>query len=63
MVTQKILRTFQGKKVFLVKKNIRFVTALDLIKCLNPSTHGGGGALYALLFFALYSKGLHATHT
>ena len=36
MVTQNMLHTHEGKQVSLEKK-IRFVTALDLIKCLKGS--------------------------
>ena len=35
MVTQNILRTHE-RKIRLLEKNIRFVTALDLSKCLKP---------------------------
>ena len=34
MVTQRMLRTYERKKI-LSKKNIRFDTALDVYKCLK----------------------------
>ena len=34
MVTHNMLRMHEGKEVFLKKKNIRFVTAIELIKSL-----------------------------
>ena len=35
MVTQNMLRTHEGKQVFLVGPKKRFRTALDIIKCLQ----------------------------
>ena len=35
MVTQNMLRTCEGKQVFSEEEKIRFVTAIDLKKCLK----------------------------
>ena len=35
MVTQNMLRKHEGKEVFSQQNKIRFVTVLDLIKCLK----------------------------
>ena len=47
MVTQNILRTYEGKKVSLQKK-ILFETAFGLTNALNPNTIGGGGVIWAM---------------